>query len=390
MVVGAAGDQGGTPAHQPVGEGLGVVGNPLGVRLERRLAGFGEGHRLGRDHMFERAAEHHRAALVDGVGVFGGGQHQTAARPAQRLVRGAGDDVGVRHRILVTGEHLPGDQPGEMRHIDHQSGADLVGDLTHGREVDPARVGRIAGDQDQRSELPGRGGDGVVVEQTGGRVGAVAALLEHLAGDVRPEPVREVTAGVQRHSHQALAAELGPQPLPLRLGQVIDVLDARLTQCGHLHPGGQDCPERHQVGVDTRVRLNVGVRGAEQLAGMLSGDRLHLVDVLAAGIEPVPDGALGVLVRQPGSHGQQHRGRGVVLAGDQFQRFALVGQLLDRRRRDPRFHGFDDPQRRPVGLAGGGGIVGAGGLGGQDGVGRHAANPSRRVAVRGTAAQRAA
>ena len=360
MVVGAAGDQGGAAAHQPLGERLGVVGHPLCVGLEGGLAGLGEGDRLGGHYVRQRPAEHHRAALVDGVGVFGGGQHQAAARAAQRLVGGGGDDVGMRHRILVAGEHLAGDQAGEVGHVDHQGGTDLVGDLAHGGEVDPPRIRGITRDQDERLELANGGGDGVVVDQPGPRVGAVAALVEHLAGDVGPEAVGEVAAGVQGHPHQALAAELGAQSLPFGLGEVVDIAHPGLPEGRRLHPGSQDRPEGDQVGVDTRMRLDVGVGGAEQLAGVFGGDRLDVVDVLAAGVEPVPDGALGVLVRQPGAHGQQDRRRGVVLAGDQLQRLPLVGEFLAGRRSDPGFDGFDDAQRRLVGLGGGGGIVGAG------------------------------
>ena len=36
------------------------------------------------------------------------------------------------------------------------------------------------------------------------------------------------------------------------------------------------------------MRLDVGVRSAEQLAGMLGGDRFDVVDVLAARVEAVP------------------------------------------------------------------------------------------------------
>ena len=59
--------------------------------------------------------------------------------------------------------------------------------------------------------------------------------------------------------------------------------------------------------VDTRVRLHVGVGRAEQLARVLGGHGLDGVDVLAAGVEPVPDGALRVLVGQPAAHGEQRR-----------------------------------------------------------------------------------
>jgi hypothetical protein len=53
-------------------------------------------------------------------------QDAAAARAAQRLVRGGGDDVGVRHRVRV---HATGDQAGDVRRVEHEQRADLVGDL---------------------------------------------------------------------------------------------------------------------------------------------------------------------------------------------------------------------------------------------------------------------
>jgi len=85
--------------------------------------------------------------------------------------------MGVRHRVFVALEDLPGDQAGEVRHVDHEGGTDLVGDFRHPGEVHPARIGRITGHQDERLELPDGRGDGVVVEQASLRIGAVAALL---------------------------------------------------------------------------------------------------------------------------------------------------------------------------------------------------------------------
>ena len=134
------------------------------------------------------------------------------------------------------------------------------------------------------------------------------------------------------------------QRLPVVVGQVVDVLGAGRLQRGRLDALGQDRPERDEVGVDARVRLDVGVRRAEQRLGVVGGELLDGVDVLAAGVEAVPDRALGVLVREPVAHRQQHGGRGVVLAGDQLQRAALVGQFAAdrarrrwaRRRRSPR------------------------------------------------------
>ena len=53
-----------------------------------------------------------------------------------------------------------------------------------------------------------------------------------------------------------------------------------------------------RVGLRARVRLHVGVVGAEQFLGTLDGQRLDVVDVLAAAVVALARIALGVLVRQ--------------------------------------------------------------------------------------------
>ena len=45
------------------------------------------------------------------------------------------------------------DEPGEMRHVDHEIGADRVGDLAEAREIQDARIGRAAGDDELRPVL---------------------------------------------------------------------------------------------------------------------------------------------------------------------------------------------------------------------------------------------
>src|SRR5690349_8198887 len=104
--------------------------------------------------------------------------------------------------------------------------------------------------------------------------------------------------------------------------------------------------------VDAGVRLDVGVRRSEELAGVLGRHGLDGVDVLAAGVEPVADGALGVLVAEPGAHGQEHCGRGVVLARDELEGGSLVGELLPSRLGDARLDGGDDLQSLGVSTAG--------------------------------------
>ena len=80
-------------------------------------------------------------------------------------------------------------------------------------------------------------------------------------------------------------------------------------------------------------------------SGMVRGELLDGVDVPAAGVEAVPDRALGVLVTQPGTHRQQHGRRGVILAGDQLQRLALIGELLPSLRRNVGFDGGNHVER---------------------------------------------
>jgi hypothetical protein len=186
-------------------------------------------------------------------------------------VGGGGDDLGVRDRVEVAGEDLAGDETGEVRHVDHERGADLVGDLAHDPEVHQAGVGRVAGDDDQRLELTGRDAQRVVVDQTGGGVGAVGALVEHLAGDVGSEAVGEVATGVQGHTEHALVAEGLAELGPVGVGELVDLADAGLLQGGDLDTLGEDGPESDEVGVDAGVRLDVGVPGAEELPGVLGG-----------------------------------------------------------------------------------------------------------------------
>ena len=91
------------PCPASASASAGRVGDDLrGVPAELRLRRLGEGHRLGRDDVLERAAlepGEHRA--VDLLGQVLPAQDGAAARAAQRLVGGEGDDVGHAHRARV-------------------------------------------------------------------------------------------------------------------------------------------------------------------------------------------------------------------------------------------------------------------------------------------------
>ena len=74
-------------------------------------------------------------------------EDQAGARAAQGFVGCGGDDVRVRHGRRM---HASGDQAGEVGHVDHEVGADFVGDGAHAGEVEDARIGAAAADDDLR------------------------------------------------------------------------------------------------------------------------------------------------------------------------------------------------------------------------------------------------
>ena len=107
----------------------------LRVGLEVGLQRLAERDRLGGDDVHQRAAlqagEDRRVDLLrDGLVV---GQDHAAARAAQGLVGGGGDDMGMAER---GGVHARRDEAREMGHVDHEQRADLVGDGAEAGEID--------------------------------------------------------------------------------------------------------------------------------------------------------------------------------------------------------------------------------------------------------------
>ena len=248
--------------------------------------------------------------------------------------------------VVVPGEHLAGDQPCEVRHVDHEDRPDVLRDLPHLREVQLARVRGVARDEDQRLHLLRGGRDLVVVEQPGLALHAVRVGVEHLRGHIAPEAVREVATGVQARAEEALVAERLPDLLPRG---VIERLGVRLAELRRLDALAEDRPVGDQVGVGPGVRLHVGVLGAEELAGPAARGRLDAVDVLAAGVEAarfdvtgIFDVPLRVLIGEEVRHRELDGERRVVLARDHLEVAALVDHLLDDRARDLGRDGGDD------------------------------------------------
>ena len=89
--------------------------------------------------------------------------------------------------------------------------------------------------------------------------------------------------------------------------------------------------EEGEIDGDVRLRagmrLNIGVLRAEELLGPLDGERLDLVDILAAAVIARAGIALGILVGQVTSHGLKHSLTDKVLRGDQLDMVPLALQF---------------------------------------------------------------
>ena len=88
------------------------------------------------------------------------------------------------------------------------------------------------------------------------------------------------------------------------------------------------------VGLRTRVRLDVGVLGPEQLLGAVDRQLLGDVDLLATAVVTAAWVTLGVLVGQHRANRIEHRLRHEVLRGDHLQRALLAAKLSVQHRGD--------------------------------------------------------
>ncbi len=189
-----------------------------------------------------------------------------------------------------------GDQPGEVRHVHEQEGADLVGDLAEPHEVELPRVRRPAGDDQLGLDPAGQPADLVHVDPVVLLGDLVRCHVVEQPGEVDPHAVREVPAVCQRQAQDRVAR-----------------LDQRL--------------HRRRVRLRAGVRLHVGESGAEQRLDPLDGESLDDVDVLAAAVVPPAGVALGVLVGQHAALRLHRRDGREVLRRDHLQRVLLAAQL---------------------------------------------------------------
>ena len=101
--------------------------------------------------------------------------------------------------------HAAGDEPGEMRHVDHEPGADLVGDLAEAAKVEDARVSRAAGDDHLGPMLFRQPQHFVHVDQMVLAPHAVRHDLEPAARQIDRRAMREMAAGGEVEAHEGIA-----------------------------------------------------------------------------------------------------------------------------------------------------------------------------------------
>ncbi len=190
-----------------------------------------------------------------------------------------------------------GNQSGEVRHVNQVERANFVGDLAHAREVDEARIGAASADDQLRLLALSDLLQIVVVDGLGFLRHAVGNDLVGLAGKVQRMTMREVSAMREVQSQNGVA---------------------RLDDRGI---GGH-------VGRRSRVRLHVGVLGAEELLGAVARQVLHHVGEFASAVIPFAGIAFGVLVGEDRAGRFQHGLAHKVLRGDQLQAFVLAALFV--------------------------------------------------------------
>ena len=300
VIFGAAGHNLVTARHEGFRHRLGVLHHLLLVGLERGFERLLERHGLGRDDVHERTAldtgEDNRLQLFLEFHARVGND-ETAARAAQGFVCGRSDDMRVRHRIRI---HARRDQAGDMRHVDEQIRANLVGDRAETCPVHQLRIRAETTDQHLRFVFDGETLDLVVIDQTM-FVDAVLHRVEQLAGNIHLGAVGEMAAVRKRHTEDCIAG--------LQQREVHGLIRLR-----------------------ARMRLHICIARAEQLLEPRDREFFSHIDIFATAVIPFARITFGVFVGQHATLRFHHARAGVVLRGDQFDMIflalALVGDGL--------------------------------------------------------------
>src|SRR5690606_2066329 len=290
VAFGAAGDDPQTALDQRLGQHLGVLHDLLRVVLELGRERFLERNRFGRDNVHERAALDSREdGGVDDFLVLGLHHDHTAARPAEGLVGGGGDEIGVRNGV---GVDAAGDQASVVGDVDHEQRAVFVCDAGHALEVDAQGIGGRAAHDQLRLVFTRQPLELVGIELFF-LVQAVRNEVVQLAGGIDRRTVSQVTAFGHAHAQDGIAR-----------------LEHR-----HIDALG---------GLRAGARLHAGSFGTEDLLQPVDGPLLDDIDVLAATVVALARIPFRIFVGQLGALGLHDGGAGVVLGSDQLDMLFLA------------------------------------------------------------------
>ena len=190
-------------------------------------------------------------------------------------------------------EQTCGDESGGVRHVDHEDGTDLVGQVAHAGIVPLAAVCAGAAYDEAGTLAACHLLHLLVVNEPGGAVYVILEGLEHEAREIDGASVAQVAAVAQVEAQELVA-------------------------------GLQACHEHGHVGLCARVGLHVGPLGAEELLEPLDGQALHLVDYLAASVIAVARITLGIFVGEARTHCAHHVVAHEILGGYQLDAFLLA------------------------------------------------------------------
>ena len=302
MRVRATGDDVEALGVQRFRQRLCVVDDRARIEFEIRLQRFAKGNALCRNDMHQRAAlqtgEYRRIDFLSEGSVLG--KDHASARTAQRLVRRRGDDMRMFERI---GMNTACDQSREVRHVHHEERADGICNLAKALEIDDARIGRAAGDDDLRLVLFRDGSDFIHVDEVVLPAHRVGHRLEPFARLVDRRAVREMSAGSEVQPHERVA---------------------------RLHKRKKDRLVRLRAG----MRLDVSKFAIEKAFGTVDRQLFRDVHIFATAVVTTSRIPLRIFVRQDRALRLKHRFAHDVLGRNQLDFLALARQFFIHRPSD--------------------------------------------------------
>ena len=102
------------------------------------------------------------------------------------------------------GMDAAGDQPGEMRHVDHENGTDPIGNRGESLEIDDPRIGGATGNDQLKGPVP-QPLELVHIDPMVIAPDAIGTTLNHLPDWLAGDSMGQVAAGGKIEAHEGVA-----------------------------------------------------------------------------------------------------------------------------------------------------------------------------------------